>query len=123
MPKPKRCGKHLRGSVDCLSHQMHQDRSDASIGPTHWRFDGAVRRAQPAEFPHDPSARLSRLRQALAGSTALVAVALAVTLLVAVTPVFAEGGRGGDNAGTGPGGPGGLDQPTSTGDTGFAGTD
>ena len=91
MPKTKGCGTHLPRSVDCPSRQAHQGRSGASIAPTHGRFDDAVR-AQPAKGSYDPSARLRRLRRALAGSTALVAVALVGTLLVAAPPAFADDG-------------------------------
>ena len=125
MPKTKGCGTHLPRSVDCPSRQAHQGRSGASIAPTHGRFDDAVR-AQPAKGSYDPSARLRRLRRALAGSTALVAVALVGTLLVAAPPAFADdgtrpafgvGGTGGvsgvhGSQGRGRGGLGGAQEAT-----------
>ncbi|WP_041782266.1 autotransporter domain-containing protein [Ancylobacter novellus] len=64
----------------------------------------------------DPPGRARRLRWALIGTTALVAVALVGTLLVVpATPVFADGGAGGASSDGNPGAPGGADSVTGAG--------
>ncbi|MDQ8726478.1 autotransporter domain-containing protein [Bradyrhizobium sp. LHD-71] len=117
----------MRRTVDRLfhqaqRHQMPPVRPDALIASTHGRFDGAVRRARPAKISHDPSVRIRRLRRVLIGTTALVAVALVGTLLVAAPPVFARGGNGGANGGSGTGGQGASDKPTDKPAAGGVGT-
>jgi outer membrane autotransporter protein len=70
-------------------------------------------------LPHDPSGRARRLRRALVGTTALVAIALVGSLLIVpATPVFADGGSGGASSDGNPGAPGGTDSATGIGGNG-----
>jgi outer membrane autotransporter protein len=100
-------------------------RSDALTATTRGQLDGAARPASPAKSAHEPAGRARRLRRALFGTTALVAVALAGTLLTVppTTPAFAGGGAGGDGRGSGTGGDGGADIATGQGGNGYAGSD
>ncbi|MGA0563780.1 autotransporter domain-containing protein [Ancylobacter sp. VNQ12] len=95
------------------------DRSSAPIAPAQGRIDIAVRQARFVKLSPDPSGRARRLRRALIGTTALVAVALVGTLLIVpATPVFADGGTGGASSDGNPGAPGGTDSATGAGGNG-----
>ena len=92
----------------------------------HQRLDSVLGQARPAKTSHDPSARGRRLRRALSCSTALVAVGLLGTLLVAAPPATAGGGGGasGLHKGNvrGGGGSGGSNDGSNMGGAGVPGT-
>ncbi|MDQ8728877.1 autotransporter-associated beta strand repeat-containing protein [Bradyrhizobium sp. LHD-71] len=120
----KRAGNRMRRLADFLLHETQPNRSDALVAAVHGRIDGAVQQARLARSSYDPSDRVRRLKRALVGTTALVAVALAETLtLVELAPsAYAQGGgTGGPSQSGNIGGGGGATTATGTGNPGHPG--